>query len=145
MRPFVPQRGGPSSARPEIALRLPAAVEAPYLARRRLDELGAYLPRDRLEDARLLVSELVTNALRHTDAVGEEAIGLRAEATSEAVHVEVSDPGSGFTPPPRPVPRPTPDAATGRGLYSVDRLSDRWGMARTAGESAVWFEIDRRG
>src|SRR5215831_3405728 len=114
MRPFTMLRGGPSHVRPGMEVRLPAAVEAPYLARRRLGELSAYLPPERHADVRLLVSELIANALRHTDVTGEEALGLRVETTSDAVRVEVSDPGSGFAPPPRPVPRPAPDAASGR-------------------------------
>jgi len=143
MRPFAPQRGGPSHVGPAVQVRLPAGVEAPYLARRRLDGLSEYLPPERHADARLLVSELVANALRHTDAVGEEALGLRVETTSDAVRIEVSDPGSGFAPPSGPVPRPSPGTSSGRGLFILDSLSDRWGTEPGRERSVVWFEIDR--
>jgi anti-sigma regulatory factor (Ser/Thr protein kinase) len=58
------------------------------------------------------------------------------------VRIEVSDGGAGFVPPKRPAPRLDAEEPGGWGLVLVDRLADRWGVARDEGTS-VWFELDR--
>ena len=121
---------------PEVAtllLTLRGDALAPALARAELDAYAAgLLPPDRLADARLLVTELVSNGVLH----GEGAVRLRMNASSEALHVEVVDEGHGF----RSVRR-APDRDGGWGLGIVETLSDRWGVF--AGSTHVWFEIDR--
>jgi anti-sigma regulatory factor (Ser/Thr protein kinase) len=59
---------------------------------------------------------------------------------SGALHVEVCDSGTGFEPRPR---EPGQSKAGGWGLYLVDRLTDRWGVACN-NLTRVWFEIDPR-
>ena len=88
-----------------------------------------------LADAgRLLVSELVTNAVLH--ARTDITVVLRA--SRKGVRVEVHD-GS----PVAPVVRHYEDEAmTGRGLSLVDDLAARWGVDRDNGGKAVWFELD---
>ena len=88
------------------------------------------------DDVALLVSELVTNSVRHAGARSGEPIGLHVAAWPRRVRVEVSDPGGGFAP---REPRPRADGASGWGLYLVDRLADRWGAA----DGTVWFEMSR--
>jgi anti-sigma regulatory factor (Ser/Thr protein kinase) len=110
-------------------------------ARAALGEVSDHLSPRRLEDARLLVSELVTNAIRHAGLVDDDVITLVVVTGDRALRIEVCDPGPGFE-----VTEPTPDPTrpSGWGLYLVRELSDRWGVEHNA-ETRVWFEIDRRG
>jgi anti-sigma regulatory factor (Ser/Thr protein kinase) len=108
-------------------------------ARRALGEVSDHLPPRRLEDARLLVSELVTNAIRHAGLDDDDVIRLVVVSGDRALRIEVCDPGPGFD-----VGEPTPDPArpTGWGLYLVRELADRWGVERNE-LTRVWFELDR--
>jgi len=87
----------------------------------------------------LLVSELVTNAIRHAGLDDGDTITLSVEASDRALRIEVSDPGPGFA---ADEPFPDPDHASGWGLYLVRELSDRWGVERNT-LTRVWFELDR--
>jgi serine/threonine-protein kinase RsbW len=89
------------------------------------------------ETLRLLVSEVVTNAVRHGD--DSKPVELHASWNSE-VHVAVSDQGSGFTPAPR---IGALDAPGGFGLYLIGTLADRWGVETNDG-TTVWFVLRRR-
>ena len=120
-------------------LQLKAGPEAVGEGRHSLDRLGASLGAKQLGDLRLLVTELLTNSVSHACA-SEDWIALDVELLTDAVRVVVSDRGPGFTP--DPSPKPHLDRPGGWGLCLVDRLADRWGVDR-AGETAVWFEIDR--
>jgi len=108
-------------------------------ARRALADVAGQLSASRLEDARLLVSELVTNAIRHAGLSAADRITLVLETDANALRIEVRDPGPGFE-----LAEPTPDPArpSGWGLYLVRELSDRWGVERDD-DTIVWFELDR--
>ena len=86
-------------------------------------------------DLLLLVSELVTNAVRHA---GTERFEVRLDVSPERVRVEVHDDGEGFEP--RIAPRS--DGGGGYGLFIVDRIADRWGVERDGG-GLIWLEVDR--
>jgi PAS domain S-box-containing protein len=113
-------------------------------ARRALDELvvGA-LDEDALENARLLTSELVTNAVRHGPSGPRADVCLRVIVGEATVRVEVIDDGPGFVPPDRREPRRLGEIG-GWGLVLVDRVADRWGVGE-GGPTTVWWEIDRPG
>jgi anti-sigma regulatory factor (Ser/Thr protein kinase) len=112
--------------------------EAPSQARAAVDdELEALPPRIR-EDATLLVSELITNAVRHALGGGRPEVELRIRSEPARIRVVVSDPGGGFEPAPR---LPTAAEGSGWGLYLVDRIADRWGVL-SKDRNEVWFEID---
>ena len=112
--------------------------EAPSQARAVVSrELEPLSPRVR-EDATLLVSELITNVVRHALGAGIDKVELRIRSESGRVRVVVSDPGGGFEPAPR---LPTATEGSGWGLYLVDRIADRWGVL-SKDRSEVWFEID---
>ena len=113
--------------------------DSPAAARRALGDLADHLPRRRLQDAELLVSELVTNAIRHAGLDDGDKITLSVEASDRALRIEVSDPGPGFAPAEL---YPDSDHPSGWGLYLVRELSDRWGVERNA-LTRVWFELDR--
>jgi anti-sigma regulatory factor (Ser/Thr protein kinase) len=121
-------------------IELPRALESAAAARQAVGELSDSLPEDVLGDVRLLVSELVTNALRHAGLSDDERIALAVGVTDTAVRVEVTDHGRGFDP--SAVPS-DPEAAEGWGLYLVATLSDRWGAESDEGATRVWFELDR--
>jgi anti-sigma regulatory factor (Ser/Thr protein kinase) len=89
-----------------------------------------------VQTLKLLVSEVVTNAVRHGSSA--QPVELHAEWNSE-VRVEVSDSGEGFTPTPRAGPLEEPG---GFGLFLVGHLADRWGVETNDG-TTVWFVLRR--
>jgi len=125
-----------------VQLELESSTEAAAEARRALDGLAGKLPDRRMRDLRLLVSELVTNAVRHAGLAPGDRIRLRIDVRTRALRVEVHDPGRGFEPRP---PRPDPARASGWGLFLVDELADRWGLEGAAPGTSIWFELDRDG
>jgi anti-sigma regulatory factor (Ser/Thr protein kinase) len=90
-----------------------------------------------VDTLRLLVSEVVTNAVRHGGS--SRIVELHASWNAE-VRVEVCDQGEGFTPAPR---QGALDDPGGFGLFLVGRLADRWGV-ETGGGTTVWFVLRRR-
>ncbi|MFF4276971.1 ATP-binding protein [Streptomyces sp. NPDC001536] len=86
------------------------------------------------EDAVLLVSELVGNAVRHT---GARVFGLRMRRRRGWIRVEVRDPSRGL-----PCLMPVQEMdVSGRGLFLVDKLSDRWGVDLLPRGKTTWFEM----
>jgi anti-sigma regulatory factor (Ser/Thr protein kinase) len=118
--------------------KLPASPEAAREARVALGELAAHVPAPEFDDLRLLVTELVTNSLRHGGLGAGDAIRLVVQVEPETLRVEVRDPGPGFD---VPVPPETPDLGAGWGLYLLGRIADRWGI-QGGPSTCVWFEMD---
>jgi anti-sigma regulatory factor (Ser/Thr protein kinase) len=118
---------------------LAVTPEAAAVARHALDDLGDAVPDTKLRDVRLLVSELVTNAVRHANLEAGDIILLVFEVADTAFRVEVHDPGGGFVP---TAPAPDPARPSGWGLYLVAELADRWGVDSDE-STRVWFELDR--
>jgi anti-sigma regulatory factor (Ser/Thr protein kinase) len=118
-----------------IDVELPSTPSAPARARGALDQIEGSISAERLRDVRLLVSELVTNAVRHA---GGEVVRLIVALTGGTLRIEVHDPGHGFE------HRPPPDdplRASGWGLVLVEELADRWGIDHHP-RTRVWFEMD---
>ena len=122
-----------------LEVELACDPDSAAAARRALGEFAADLSPDRLEDARLLVSELVTNAVRHAGLGDDQVIRLTVSSLADGLRIEVRDPGRGFD---VTEPDPDPGRASGWGLYLVSELSDRWGIDRSR-NTRVWFELDR--
>ena len=122
-----------------INLRLTPESEAISEARHALDRLADVLPPGKLDDVRLVVSELVANSVLHAGLSPDDQIRLSVEASAVSVRGRVCDPGPGFRKPSKLGPRP--DFSGGWGLPIVDRISDRWGVDRNS-YACVWFEID---
>ena len=122
-----------------LHMRLRAGAAAAGEGRHALDRLEDRLNAEQLDELRLLVSELLTNSVRH-GARGEGWITLDVEVDANAVRVEVSDRGDGFEQPAEP--QPHLDRPGGWGLCLVDRIADRWGV-RVDDVTSVWFEVDR--
>jgi signal transduction histidine kinase len=127
MRRTIPQEMEHESVELLVSLR------APSQARRWVLERGSDLPRDKLDLLLLLVSELVTNSVRHSGAVPGERVQIALERGDGTIHVDVRDGGPGFDP--RDL-RPGP-----HGLQVVESGADRWGIERSA-PTTVWFELD---
>jgi anti-sigma regulatory factor (Ser/Thr protein kinase) len=123
-----------------VERHLPVTPEAAAAARHALDGLSDDVTDGRMRDVRLLVSELVTNAVRHANLASGDVIELVIEIADRTLRVEVHDPGGGFVP---SAPSPDPARPSGWGLYLVAELADRWGVDSDE-ETLVWFELDRR-
>jgi anti-sigma regulatory factor (Ser/Thr protein kinase) len=122
----------------DLQLTLGRDSQAPRSARRAILRWSENMPLDaiRRELLELLVSETVTNAVRHSEAHEQAPIGLTASFHEDEVLVTVTDRGSGRLPRMR-----TPSGAQGGyGLRIVDRESRRWGVERAA-DTSVWFAI----
>jgi anti-sigma regulatory factor (Ser/Thr protein kinase) len=112
---------------------------APGRARRALNRFAPALDARRLDEARLLISEIVTNSVRHAGAGPEETIDLSMSSTETMLRVAVSDHGGGFDPALQTL-APDEEREGGRGLFLVDALASRWGV-RHDGPAQVWFEL----
>jgi anti-sigma regulatory factor (Ser/Thr protein kinase) len=119
-----------------LGLELPRTPESPGISRRWLEErFAAELDDCRLATAKLLISELVTNAVVH----GCGRIRVRAWPEGDHVHVEVTDEGTRFV---RMIRTPGLDSGGGLGLAIVDAEATRWGIGEGA-TTRVWFDLRR--
>jgi two-component sensor histidine kinase len=121
-----------------LDVTLASRSDAPCRARTAVGGLEGSLEGMRQPDG-LLVSELVTNAVRHAGAGPGSTVQITLDCSEQGVRVEVGDEGPGFVPSAARRTEPTVD---GFGLVLVDELADRWGVQREGG-ARVWFEIDR--
>jgi anti-sigma regulatory factor (Ser/Thr protein kinase) len=119
----------------EISLS-PAPTAATTARTEVTERLAARLGKRTLEDVRLLVTELITNALRHGSLTPGDRVSVRASIDAGVVRIEVTDPGrSGIVAPRDPGPR-----GGGYGLFLVEQLAKRWGVERRDG-TTVWCEL----
>jgi anti-sigma regulatory factor (Ser/Thr protein kinase) len=126
-----------SSVDDGISLRLRGGPEAAARARRALSRLRADIDPPLMETLRLLVTELVSNSVRHARS---ETVVLKIVVGRGAVITEVTDEGPGFEP---GRPEPTDSQESGWGLFLVERLANRWGVVQDADVTRVWFELVR--
>jgi anti-sigma regulatory factor (Ser/Thr protein kinase) len=119
-----------------VELQLPAAPSAPAEARAVVEAIGSDLPEPVLVDAKLLLTELVANAIKHAGR-GSQTVIVRI-TRNHFVRVEVLDPGPMFNPDPRP---PGTGAGSGRGLFLVDAVANAWGVEPDEAGKKVWFEL----
>jgi anti-sigma regulatory factor (Ser/Thr protein kinase) len=117
---------------------LPASPEAAREARLVLGQLAGQVPTRHFDDLRLLVTELVTNSLRHGSLGAGDAIVLVVQMWPKTLRVEVRDSGTGFEVPVGPKGRLEGE---GWGLYLLGRIADRWGISGLP-STCVWFEMD---
>jgi anti-sigma regulatory factor (Ser/Thr protein kinase) len=127
-------------------LMLPYAASSVGVARRRLigdlTEAGVY--EATACDAGLVLSELISNALRHATPLPGSAVGVSWRLSDNCIEVAVSD-GGGPTVP--MVNKPAANALGGRGLGIVDRLALCWGVdtRQDGSESTVWAALPLSG
>ena len=116
----------------------PAAVGA---ARHAIDELADHEQLPRVDDLRLLVSELVTNSVLHGGMGPDDRVQLHVDTPDHCVRVEVCDDGTGWTEHLRSTALDSDQPPGGWGLMLVGALADSWGV--NAGErTCVWFELN---
>ena len=122
-------------------MRLGSGPDAAADARAAIAQLRADLDPPLMETLRLLVTELVTNSVRHTDC---DALTLRIAIGNSAVLTEVVDDG-----PPFEIEDFEGQSAAehdpngGWGLFLVERLARSWGVKEDGAEKRVWFELGR--
>ena len=118
-------------SKPEIALQVESNAQAPRISRSHLDRIRSNLGA-RFSDVAIVVSELVTNSVRHSN--GAEEIGLKVETSGDSIWVRVTDHGPCFS---KDEPR-----NGGMGLDIVETIADDWGVSHTNG-CEVWVEISK--
>jgi anti-sigma regulatory factor (Ser/Thr protein kinase) len=145
LQPAAPSRRSSDAAIPQFGklaeIALPTGSGAPGAARMVIAHCLTGLVSQRvLPDAELLVSELVTNSVRHGELGDGDTVLVRVYLAAETLRLEVENPGTAgvvASSPPGPWSR-----EGGLGLYLVDLLAARWGVNRT-GSTNVWFEMGR--
>jgi anti-sigma regulatory factor (Ser/Thr protein kinase) len=121
--------------------RLPHSAKAASMARRLAKQAALPLiPPGRIEDFVLIVSELVTNAVRHAPPVADGSIGLRFETERGILRGVVTDGGSWLEP---DAGEAAGDGEPGLhlGLKIIEKLASRWGV-KLDGVKTVWFEVE---
>jgi anti-sigma regulatory factor (Ser/Thr protein kinase) len=121
-----------------VVIPLHADLDAPSTSRRFLAEHTPGWPSDLVDDALLLVSELVTNAVTH----GRPEITLQVCLRPASIGVGVADQGAKFLP--EPGHDVEADALHGRGLMLVGEIATEWGVS-TQDEGpgkTVWFTLE---
>ena len=121
------------------AIRVRHEPTSAALVRRRLeDDLSTEgIPRERIDEILVVASELVGNAIRHTDAPRSERLDVTWDIDDTGVTVWVGD-SSTDDPKPRSA---TADEAGGRGLAIVRAMSDDWGVQRLDHGKRVWAHV----
>jgi anti-sigma regulatory factor (Ser/Thr protein kinase) len=115
---------------------VPSSESAPALGRQALEEFVGDAAGHALDDARLLLSEVITNAVRHAGTTREDVISVLLRQSPAELYVEVSDPGRWWLEP-REAERPS---GGGWGFLLLERLARRWGvMEGPSGGTVVWF------
>jgi anti-sigma regulatory factor (Ser/Thr protein kinase) len=115
-----------------LRLDLPRSPDSVSAARRHVNSYATGLGSQRRDDAALMVSEIVTNALMH----GTGTISLRIDVEPDALRIAVSDQGEVAV-----EPSPAPGAHGGWGLRIVEQLADDWGVQD--GSTKVWFRLGK--
>jgi anti-sigma regulatory factor (Ser/Thr protein kinase) len=122
-----------------MSLQVPGGAGAPGRARRLVGpRLGHVLP-STVSDAVLIVSELVTNSVRHAHVGSDEVVVVDVTTGQNHLRIAVTDPGSELE------PRLSPgqfNGPGGHGLRLVQQLSVAWGVAHdTSGATQVWCDL----
>lgn len=124
----------------DVRLELAADPQAPGEARRATAGAAPELPETVRDVVLLLVSEVVTNAVRHGCTSPDDRIVVTVAHRGDRLRVEVEDPGPGV---PERIPGDDPLRESGWGLLMVDRFAAAWGTETDP--SRVWFELDANG
>lgn len=122
---------------------IPASPAAAAEARRWVSDLDDDLDASAREMVMLLLSELVSNSVRHGQLVPGDHVDVAVTRHDRLIRVEVHDEGLGFDLASVYPPKPShgPDADQGYGLVLLDAMAARWGVD-PARPTTVWFEFE---
>ena len=130
-----------NAVRAPITMRLPFSASSVSVARQNLKnwltEFGG--DQESIEDARVIISELVANSVRHAQPLSDGSILVKWTVEADGVQVSVTDGGSGTRP--RNMHAPS-SALAGRGMAIVEILSQRWWTERSGSRSTVHAMIN---
>ncbi|GAB3074880.1 MULTISPECIES: ATP-binding protein [unclassified Phycicoccus] len=144
--PDRPVRSVPAAARKSSGTDSSRTVRVPWRAtsvaqvRRTLveDLESRDVESDVVDEAEIVISELVSNAVRHARPLSDGNLRVHWKVKSGVVEVEVTDGGGDSTP--RPAPR-TIWAPSGRGLRIVRSLAHEWGVTEDRAGCTVWASV----
>lgn len=119
-------------------LTLGGGADAPAAARRAIAEHHPMLPQPVKDNVLLLVTELVTNAVRHGGAAASQPVQVEVRSSRGRIRVDVVDPGVDFDAPPRPG---NGNSNGGWGLFLLDKIAESWGVSPAPAGTCVWFEV----
>ena len=125
----------PATQRRTFSVR-PEPHSVPHARERVIELAEPFVAHARIADLRLVISEVITNAVRHG---GNGDMLVAVTPKQGYLCVQVTDTGDGFAPRPRAF---EPDDDGGFGLFLVERLTRRWGLTREDSNTRVWFEFD---
>jgi anti-sigma regulatory factor (Ser/Thr protein kinase) len=137
------QNLGQRAAPADLALGVELATSSAQTSAQARSRIRAWLSaskqcaEDVVDTAELLVSELVSNAIRHTRA---RSVRIALARDGPRVRVGVEDPDGHLVGPPPPVP--SVNFLHGRGLWLIDQLASRWGSHPRPDGKVVWFELE---
>jgi anti-sigma regulatory factor (Ser/Thr protein kinase) len=132
-----PRRAVSPAPAGRIEVEIAAGQHAPAAARSAVERwLSGRVSARLYDDVRLLVSELVTNSVRHAQLTPEMTIRISVALVDGAVRIEVEDPGDGAI----AAVAPDREHGGGFGLYLVELLAERWGSTND-GNTCVWAEL----
>ncbi len=120
----------------EVRRTLPADTHAARTAREAVTFVAAGIPEQTVQTARLLVSELVTNSVRHGPQGPRTTVELVVEVGRNSLRIEVADRS------PTPARPKKPSHEGGYGLALVDAMASRWGADERGGWNVTWLELD---
>jgi anti-sigma regulatory factor (Ser/Thr protein kinase) len=129
---------------PAATVHLPYTSSSVRAARRRLaaDLSQRGVPHAVVDDAVLVLSEILSNALMHARPLDSGKIRVRWDVRGGSLEVEVTDGGG----PTRPHPAtPSLSSLGGRGLGIVTSLVSDWGVRQVPGETTVWARLPLNG
>ncbi len=140
MHEGTPSTNGGSPQSEKRTVRIPwTPAAAPRIRRTLVEDLASRkVPGEVVEEAEIVVSELVANAIRHAKPLADGAIRVHWKVKNNVVEVEVSDGGGPSIP--RPAP-PTTWAPGGRGLRIVRSLAHEWGVLEEPNGRTVWASV----
>lgn len=137
----VASAAGSGGVPDRLAIAFSADADAPQRARSAAARALAHWPQERRDAALLVISELITNAVRHGARDDSDEVSLLVRRRGGAVRIEVVDPRSGDG--------VVADSGIGEesqrsgwGLPIVAELTDRWGVEGGPGRTCVWCELD---
>lgn len=132
---------GTQSASALMELKLRGGPRAAGQARDEIVAGNGMVPASVRDELLLLLTELVTNAVRHGGADNGLPVEVLVARSPRGLRVAVTDPGPGFEW--RGREAATAPSESGYGLLLVDRMAHRWGIDRRENSTTVWFELSQ--